>query len=156
MATAHDVLRPARMNCTETIEPHDLGVGAECAIHMPLGLLGFEQCKRFALVASPEEEPFLWLQSAGEPKLAFLVVSPFVIVPSYRPEISDEDARFLGLEGPEGTLIFNIVTVRGPREATVNLKGPIVLNRRTLVAKQVIPVNAQSLSVAHPLPVQSN
>jgi len=144
------------MNCMDTIESHDSGIGAECAIQMPLGLLGFEQCKRFALIASPEEEPFLWLQSVDEPKLAFLVMSPFIAVPSYRPEISDEDAGFLGLAGPDATLVFNIVTVRGPQGATVNLKGPIVVNRRTLVGKQIIPLNAPSLSVDHPLPVQSN
>jgi flagellar assembly factor FliW len=62
--------------------------------------------------------------------------------------------RFLGLEGPEDALIVNIVTVSGPKQATVNLKGPIVLNRRTLTAKQVIPVNSPDFSVAHPLPVR--
>jgi flagellar assembly factor FliW len=144
------------MNCMEPIEPRDLGVNAECRIQMPLGLLGFEQFKSFALVTNPEEEPFLWLQVVAEPKLAFLVISPFVVVPDYQPDISEEDAGSLGLQSPEETLIFNIVTVHGAQQATVNLKGPIVLNRRTLVAKQIIPINAPNLPVAHPLPVQSN
>ena len=144
------------MNCMEPIESQDERAGAECLIEMPLGLLGFEQVKRFALVTRPEEEPFLWLQAAGEAKLAFLVMSPFLVVPDYQPQISEEDTRALGLQGPKEMLIFNIVTVRGGRQATVNLKGPIVLNRRTLVAKQVIPLNAPSLSVAHPLPVEQN
>jgi flagellar assembly factor FliW len=144
------------MNCTETIEPQTVGSNAECVIEMPLGLLGFEQYKRFALVTNPEEEPFLWLQAVGEPKLAFLVMSPFVVEASYQPEISGLDAEFLGLQGPEEKLIFNIVTVRGEQRATINLKGPIVLNRRTLVAKQIIPLNAPNLPVAQPLPVQSN
>jgi flagellar assembly factor FliW len=125
-----------------------------CVIRMPLGLLGFEQCKRFALYAKPEQEPFLWLQPVGNLKLAFLVMSPFVVAPDYRPTIPDEDAHFLGLERPEDALIVNIVTVRGPKQATVNLKGPIVLNRRTLTAKQVIPLNAPNFSVAHPLPTR--
>src|SRR5271157_1456904 len=125
------------MNCTEPIEQRDLGVNAECRIQMPLGLLGFEQYKSFALVTKPEEEPFLWLQVVEEPKLAFLVMSPFVVVPDYQPDLCAEDP-----------LIFNIVTVRGAQQATINLKGPIVLNRRTLVAKQVIPLNAPQLPVA--------
>ena len=125
-----------------------------CVIRMPLGLLGFEQCKRFTLYTRPAEEPFLRLQAVGNPKLAFLVISPFIAVPDYRPTIPNEDAQFLGLEGPEDALIVNIVTVRGPKQATVNLKGPIVLNRRTLTAKQVIPLNAPSFSVAHPLPTR--
>jgi len=144
------------MNCTETFEPQAPVAGAECIIQMPLGLLGFEQFKRFALLTNPDEEPFLWLQPVGEPALAFLVMSPFVVVPAYQPEISDEDVAFLGLRSQDETLIFNIVTVRGSNQATVNLKGPIVLNRRTLVAKQIIPLNAPSLSVTHPLSLQSN
>jgi len=125
-----------------------------CEIRMPLGLLGFEQCKRFTLSTRPAEEPFLRLQAVGNPQLGFLVISPSLAVSDYRPTIPDEDARFLGLEGPEDALIVNIVTVRGPKEATVNLKGPIVLNRRTLMAKQVIPLNAPHFSVAHPLPTR--
>lgn len=120
---------------------------------MPLGLLGFEQYKRFALLSTPAEDPFLWLQGLDEPKPAFLVISPFVVLPSYQPEIPEEDARFLGLEDQADGLIFNIVTVRGPQHATVNLKGPILLNRRTLLAKQVIPLNAPDFSVACPLSV---
>ena len=31
--------------------------------------------------------------------LAFLVVSPFAVVSDYQPDIPDEDAVYLGLEG---------------------------------------------------------
>jgi len=123
---------------------------------MPLGLLGFERIKQYALVGRTAEEPFLWLKMLEDPKLAFVVVSPFLIDPAYGPNIPDEDRKYLDLQGPEDTLIFNIVKIHGPRQATVNLKGPIVLNRRTLVAKQVIPVNASDFSVAHPLPLQAS
>ncbi len=140
----------------DTTETRRLDAAAECVIQMPLGLLGFEQFKRFALLTNPAEEPFLWFQVIDQPKLTFLVLSPFVVLPTYQPEIPDNDAQFLGLQDPADTLIFNIVTVRGPQQATVNLKGPIVLNRRTLMAKQVVPLNASDFSVAHPLPVQAN
>jgi flagellar assembly factor FliW len=49
--------------------------------------------------------------------------------------------------------LIGIVTVHDERRATVNLKGPIVINRHTRVAKQVIIANAASYSVTHPLPV---
>ena len=88
---------------------------------MPLGLLGLEQYKAFVLFSNPADEPFLWLQVVDDPKLAFLVMSPFGVAPAYQPELSDEDVDFLGLQGPEDTLMFNIVTVRAPRQATLNL-----------------------------------
>ena len=139
------------MNCMTSTEPRQREAPAECVIQMPLGLLGFEQHKRFALLSNPAEDPFLWLQGLDEPKPAFLVISPFVVLPSYEPEIPEEDARFLGLQKQADSLVFNIVTVRGPGSATVNLKGPILLNRHTLLAKQVIPLNAPDFSVACPL-----
>ena len=147
------------MNSMEATEPCPATVTADRAervIRMPLGLLGLEQFKQFILLANPDEEPFLRLKVLNEPKMSFLVVSPFVVLPTYEPDIPDEDETFLELQDPQDTMILSIVTVRGAQQATINLKGPIVLNRRTLVAKQVIPRNAPDYSVAHPLPVQAN
>ena len=147
------------MNSMEATEPCPAPVTADRAervIRLPLGLLGLEQFKQFILLANPDEEPFLRLKVLNEPKMSFLVVSPFVVLPTYEPDIPDEDETFLELQDPQDTMILSIVTVRGAQQATINLKGPIVLNRRTLVAKQVIPRNAPDYSVAHPLPVQAN
>ena len=141
------------MNLVENIASEPSPVQAENTISMPMGLLGFERIKEYILLADPAEEPFLWLQVSREENLAFLVVAPQPLVPSYKPEISPEDAAFLGLTSADDAALLSIVTVRGPNQVTLNLKGPIVLNRCTLVAKQVIPVNAAEFSVQHPLPV---
>ena len=82
-------------------------------------------------------------------------MNPFLVFPDYQPELSDEDVAFLGLKSSDEASIFNIVTLRGRGSATINLKGPIVINRRTLVAKQVIPVNAASYNVQQTLPISS-
>jgi flagellar assembly factor FliW len=47
--------------------------------------------------------------------------------------------------------VLNIVTLRNGDRPTVNLRGPVVINRRTLVGKQVIPNNAAQYSLRHPL-----
>jgi flagellar assembly factor FliW len=47
---------------------------------------------------------------------------------------------------------MNIVTLRNQGPSTVNLKGPIVVNRCTRIAKQVIPLNAGLYPLQHPLP----
>lgn len=79
--------------------------------------------------------------------------SPLLVVSDYRPDISNEDAEYLGLNDPADALVVNIVTLRGKSGATVNLKGPIVINRHTLVGKQVIPNNAAKFALNHPLSV---
>lgn len=127
-----------------------LTVKPENIIKMPLGLMGFEHIKQFVLLSKPDEAPFGWLQVVGDANLAFLVVSAFDVLPGYQPDVSDEDARFLGLEGPEDALVYGIVTLRGT-QGTVNLKGPVILNRRTLVGKQVVIMNAAEYSLQQPL-----
>ena len=47
------------MKTGEPDEPQRLPVKKEHIISMPLGLLGFEQVKKYVLLANPEEEPFL-------------------------------------------------------------------------------------------------
>ena len=140
------------MNTAEVdrLSPGELG--NETVVHLPSGLLGFEHIKRYVLVSDPAEEPFKWLQVPGDSSLAFLVVSPFEVVPDYTPEIPDEDARSLGLEDPLDALIFNIVTLRKHGRSTVNLKGPIVINRYSMIGRQVVLANASEYSVQHPLP----
>ena len=139
------------MKTAELIEPEQVTETTQNVIHLPLGLLGFEQIKNYALVSNPDEAPFLWLKVMDNDSLAFVVISPTVALPDYNPQFSEQDMRFLGLNRPQDMLMFNIVTIRSPDSATVNLKGPIVLNRRTLVGKQIIPLNAVNFPVKHPL-----
>lgn len=97
----------------------------------------------------------MWLQMLENPNQAFLVLSPFVALPSYSPDLGDEDAKSLGLNSPADAVLLSIATLHGDGRATVNLKGPIVVNRHTLTGKQIIPVNAQKYAVQHPLPVDN-
>jgi flagellar assembly factor FliW len=150
---AQPLLNRLKMKFAENIEIAALPAEAKHTVRLPLGLLGFERVKEVLLLANPTEAPFLWLQLPDDASLAFLVVNPFLIAPDYSPDIPGEDAEFLGLRGPEEALLFNIVTLHGSSQATVNLKGPIVLNRRTLTGKQVVLNNAAEYSVQHPLPV---
>jgi len=122
-------------------------------IELPLGLLGFESAKHYVLLTRPDEEPFMWFQMVGDSKRAFLVVPPHFVLADYRPDLGDLDVAFLDLNDPSEAFVLNIVTLRGKGVATVNLKGPIVINRRTLVGKQVIPINASEFAIRHPLPL---
>ncbi|HXG48929.1 MAG TPA: flagellar assembly protein FliW [Methylomirabilota bacterium] len=139
------------MKTAEANELETLTVNKENIISLPLGLLGFENVKRYVLLSNPEEKPFLWLQMLDGSNQGFVVISPEGLVPDYAPDISEQDVAFLGLKDPADAIILNIVTLGRDGEATVNLKGPIVINRFTLVGKQVIPTNVQHLALRHPL-----
>lgn len=141
------------MKTAELLEPEPVvALPANLRIKLPLGLLGFERTKDYVLVSHEDFHPFFWLQFIDDPELAFPVVSPFVVLPQYQPDISAEDERFLGLESPEDALVLCVVTVRPEGDSTVNLRGPIVINRHTLAGKQIVPVNAARYALQYPLP----
>ncbi len=141
------------MNTLELIEPEKRTLNGENIIRLPFGLLGFERVKNYVLLSKPHEEPFMWLQMLDEGRQAFLVVSPFLVLPDYQPDIAEADVKFLELTDPADALVFNIVTLRGNGQPTINLKGPLVINRHTMIGKQVIPDNAAKYRLHHPLPV---
>ena len=140
------------MQATELAEAPRSKAKTEVIISFPLGLLGFEQIKQYHLLARTEEAPFLWLQRLDDRNLGFLVVTPLDCGLTYQPDLHPDDVEFLKLHSPEDALVLNIVTLRSDQQATLNLKGPVVINRRTLIGKQVVPVNAAEYSVCHPLP----
>jgi flagellar assembly factor FliW len=139
------------MNTAELESENTFALGSETVIHLPCGLLGFEAYKKYLVQRNPDEEPFYWIQVVDEPSISFLAVSPFDLPIDYRPNIPPEDVRFLGIECPADVFLLNIVTLRRSGRSTVNLKGPIVINRFSLTGKQVVIANAAEYSVQHPL-----
>jgi flagellar assembly factor FliW len=106
--------------------------------------VGLPDAKVATLQKLPDQEPFMWLSFEGlaEP-INFLVIEPNGFVKNYSPELFDQDADELEITASGDAFVLNIVTLRdtAPASASVNLTGPIVVNRRTLQAKQVVISN---------------
>lgn len=124
-------------------------------LRLPQGLIGFPQHQTFELLYQPEQLPFRWLRLHGPETVHFVVIEPGGLIPDYEPELFDEDAAFLGITDPNDALVLNIVTVgrSQPVTATVNLIGPIVINRRTGLGKQVVLSNHTRYDARFPLVV---
>ncbi len=142
------------MKCAELTEPEITArTPHKNIVRIPTGLLGFEQIKDYVLTTNPDEEPFAWLHVEDNTALAFVVIDPFVVLPEYQPDIPKMDVEFLQIKESKDALLLGIVTINENQPPTVNLKGPIVINRHTHTGKQVIIANAAEYSVKHPLPV---
>lgn len=128
----------------------DIAKTLQVQVQLPLGLLGFERIKTYSLVTKPDQEPFLWLAVPEGEDLAFLMVPPNLMLPDYAPELSDEDADFLEIRNPNDALVLNIVTLKSDGSATVNLKGPVVINRHTMIGKQLV-LSQQDCAIKHPI-----
>jgi flagellar assembly factor FliW len=120
-------------------------------ITFPAGLVGFPEFTKAEIVYQPDQLPFMWLKSTEGDKLHFLVVEPVGLVPAYEIEVTDPDVDALKLSGASDALILNIATLHKNQgtKITLNLIGPIVINRRTLEARQVIIGNSQKYSARH-------
>ena len=123
---------------------------------LPQGLIGFGDFTQAEILYAPEHLPFLWLKltnPTAKETLHFIVIEPAGFIPGYEPELFDEDAAGLDITSPAEVMILNIVTINNPKqvETTVNLVGPIVVNRRTRVGRQLVVANYQRYSSRHPL-----
>jgi len=141
------------MKCAEMIDTETPAAARHDQVRMPNGMLGFEGIKDYVLTTNPGEHPFAWLKVPDNSALAFVVIDPFTVMPDYQPDIPQADVEFLDLKQPDDALLLGVVTIHNEHRATVNLKGPIVVNRHTHLAKQVIIANAAVYSVTHPLPL---
>lgn len=122
-------------------------------IHLPFGLIGLPQLKKFEITPIEGSWPFMTMRAINEERFDFIVIEPFGLIPGYELELSDDDAAALQIGCAYDALVLTIVTVHSlrPQHLTVNLVGPVVLNRESLTGKQVIGVNSDSYSTHHVL-----
>jgi flagellar assembly factor FliW len=141
------------MKVSPDLHPTDHDAENPRSVRLPEGLVGFEEYKSFELLGVPDQFPFLWMRLQGPDTLDFVVIEPGGFIPDYELELFDEDANQLELVSPEDALVLNIVTVRHGTNAsaTVNLAGPVIVNRRNGLARQCILANYARYSAHHPL-----
>jgi len=124
----------------------EIDLDEEKVIYFEQGILGFEDCKRYAILydnESGERPDISWLQSLDEPALAIPVISPFLIKPDYNPTVEDEFLHSLGELTPENLIVLVSVTVPGDiTRISANLKAPFVINADNRKGCQVIAENA--------------
>ena len=112
---------------------------------MPQGLIGFETCRHWILIANPTNEDIAWLQSVGVPNVAIPVISPRRYAPEYRVQISQRDLSVLRLHNDDKLFVLTVVSKSG-MTLTTNLKSPILLNATRKIAAQVVCTSDSSLS----------
>lgn len=113
-------------------------VGEEQIFAFEPGIGGFDALRRYALIAE-EDSGVEWLQSLDDSEVCFALLEPFALLPEYSFEMADADVEGVGMEEPGDVIVRSILTLHeDPRQITVNLLAPLVLCRRTHLARQVI------------------
>ena len=110
----------------------------EQLIKLPAGLFGFADYHSFALIDC-HVKPLIWMQSLDDKDLAFLLLDPFIVCPGYEADIDDSELSKLGIADPADVLLLAIITVPNDgSHVTANLRGPVVINKKSREGMQVI------------------
>ncbi len=116
-------------------------------------LLGFPDSATYVVV-EVVDTPYVWLQSADEPEVAFLATSPFLFFPDYDLELPEQARESLGVDDPSQVEVLSLITVHrmgdDPVNITANLLGPIVVNVESRKARQVV-LDRSGYSTREPL-----
>jgi len=107
-------------------------------VYFPSGLIGFEEYKSYALIDA-HKKPYLILQCLDAVEVAFILIKPELFRPDYDPQLTEDDKDDLGLQNMEDIIALAIVTIPNhPGTISVNLQGPVIINRKALLGKQCI------------------
>jgi flagellar assembly factor FliW len=139
----------------ESFQKHS-GPSEKLVVHLPFGLIGLRHLNLFELEPTGGGVPFQILRALvgeGESPMEFVVIAPSHLLDGYKIVLRDEDVESLQIQEPSAAMVLNIVAIHShePQYVTVNLVGPIVVNRYTLIGQQVIIENSSDFSIEHVL-----
>src|SRR4051812_42587548 len=106
-------------------------------ITMAVPMPGFPAHREFVLVRLNDDGLLYAFTSIEDPDLRFLVAPPEPFFPDYAPEIEKEVFAALNTKDPDRLLLLTVITA-GQNETTANLLAPIVVDRDTMRAMQVV------------------
>lgn len=115
-------------------------VPRESLLTFPSGLLGFPEWTSYVILDHDTDAPFKWLHCVEEASLAFVVIDPALFNPNYQVTISPEARVEVGGNETDELSLAVILTVPSddPSAMTANLRGPLLLNHRTRLCKQLV------------------
>ncbi|MGN0666993.1 MAG: flagellar assembly protein FliW [Huintestinicola sp.] len=121
----------------------EIEVSPDQIIEFPKGIFAFEEYTKYIIITPLGDGKFpVWLQSAENPGLCFILFDPYEFCRDYAVAVPDEDVKALEIT-KDSQLQFFVISVipENYMDATVNMKSPIILNTDNLKAAQVIAEN---------------
>jgi flagellar assembly factor FliW len=118
-----------------------LEIDEQRVLTFPSGVLGFPESRRYVMLDHDTEAPFKWLQSLDEPELAFVIMDPDLFLgEDYRVDVTEDALAEIQGKSGEALSIAVILTIPSddPGRITANLRGPLLMNPRTKLCKQLV------------------
>lgn len=114
----------------------EVDVAEEDIITFVQPIYGFETLSKYVFLYDQNNSHIVWLQSAEEKDICFILIDPAIVDPGYKPDLPPSIENQLG----KGGFMLWLVTVIAAEflDSTVNMKSPIVVNPATKRAMQLI------------------
>jgi flagellar assembly factor FliW len=123
----------------------------EALLRFPVGLIGYPALKAFRLFEPKDGYPLKFLQAVEREDISFTCIDVKAIKPDYLVPLTDAEAQDLALHDPADALILALVAIpEDPARMTANLAGPVVVNIKTLRARQIV-LNIDHFPLAYPV-----
>lgn len=126
-----------------------LEITSEDILNFPQGLIGFEDCRSWVVVADPQSEGVAWLQNLERPDLAVAVTSPRRHVPNYQVRTRHEELGPLNLSHSDHIYVLAIISKNHGR-LTLNLRAPVMVNLDQRLGRQIVTADEQPLQLILP------
>lgn len=128
------------MRKINTLRFGELEIEEQDVVRFADGIPAFEDEHEFVVLPYEEGTPYMFLQSMATPELAFLMTDPFVFFPDYSFELDDENMDKLEIKTMDDVLVCTLISIprSGVADMTTNLLAPVVINRHTMQAKQIV------------------
>ena len=128
------------MRKVNTLRFGELEIEEQDVVRFADGIPAFEDEHEFVVLPYEEGTPYMFLQSMMTPELAFLMTDPFVFFPDYSFELDDENMEKLAINSMDDVLVCTLISVprSGVADMTTNLLAPVVINRHTMQARQIV------------------
>ena len=141
MIMAEAELKMSETLCFTNNRLGEIEVESDAILSFPAGILGFSECRRFALLPHRPGTPFFWLVPIEREDIAFVVGNPENFFPDYCPKLTQDQLAPLALE-PNQDHSLGMLVVVSFREGkpTANLRAPLIMdlpNRRAVQAVQI-------------------
>jgi flagellar assembly factor FliW len=123
----------------------------DTTIHFPAGLIGYPDLKAYRLFEPMDSYPLKFLQAVDREDISFTCIDVQAIKPDYVVPLGAEDAEGLAIGEPADALVLALLVIpEDPRQMTANLAGPVVVNVKTLQARQIV-LNIDQFPLAYPV-----
>ena len=128
------------MRKINTLRFGELEIEEQDVVRFAEGIPAFKDEHEFVVLPYEKGTPYMFLQSLITPELAFLMTDPFVFFPEYSFELDDENMDRLDIKSMDDVLVCTLISVprSGVADMTTNLLAPVVINRHTMQARQIV------------------